>query len=109
MVSPIRIIPLGDKVLRERLVTLSDEAHSFEYRILMDNDDDKAKNPFPGTLHDYVGSFQLHEIKDGNRTYGVWSVRFETEVEKTELMKGVINGGVTEGGLTKLRDHFAKK
>ncbi|KAI9000417.1 polyketide cyclase/dehydrase [Hyaloraphidium curvatum] len=106
--ATIRVIPLGPGQLRELLVAHSDEDHYMSYRILM-TEDDKAKNPFPGPIENYIGTLKLTEIKDGNRTFAHWAVKFWTDADKTELLAQVINGGVTQGGLEKLRDHFAKK
>jgi hypothetical protein len=106
----VRVIDLGGgKFVRERLVGMSEEEHSQSYRILMENDADKAGNPFPGSVHDYLGTCSLKEIKDGDRTFAHWVVRFETEAEHVETMRGAINGGVTQGALERMRDHFAGK
>jgi hypothetical protein len=104
----VRVVTVGDKAVRERLVTLSDESHVFEYRILMETPEDIAKNLFDATVHGYKATFELQEVKDGNRTFARWSTSFETEVEKAEMMKETLLKLAMQGGLEKLRDSFKK-
>lgn len=106
----VRVIPVGEgKFVRERLVTLCDETCTQRYRILMDNEADRKGNPFPGSVENYIGTYHLQELKDGNKTFASWKVQFDTEPEQVQTMTGAIGAGVCQGALEKLRDHFKAK
>jgi hypothetical protein len=61
----------GGGRLREQLVSFSDRDHSFTYTIL--------ESPLP--LTDYVATFRLHAVTEGNRTFGEWWADFDCKPE----------------------------
>ncbi len=61
--------------IREQLVSFSDREYSFTYTIL--------ESPMP--LTDYVATFRLHRVTEGNRTFCEWWADFECQ--KDDLPK----------------------
>jgi len=85
----------GDNI-REQLVGLSDYDLFFSYTIL--------ESPMP--LTDYVATFRVTPITDGNRSFVEWSAEFECEPDKeTDLVSG-IGTNVFQGGFDALKRHF---
>src|SRR5690349_6136932 len=73
--------------LRERLVALSDEDHSFTYRIV--------DGPMP--VENYIATLQLRSVRDDDSTYGDWTAEFhvsdDKEKEIVDLVTGVFQAG----------------
>lgn len=73
--------------LREQLTSLSDDCHSFTYKIL--------DGPMP--VSNYVASLELRRVSDTDRTYGEWTAEFivsgDHEQEMVDLVSGVFQLG----------------
>lgn len=85
----------GDNI-REQLVGLSDYDLFFSYTIL--------ESPMP--LSNYVATFRLTPVTDGERCFVEWSAEFDCAVDdETDLVNG-IGQGVFQGGFDSLKRHF---
>ena len=85
----------GDNI-REQLVGLSDYDLFFSYTML--------EGPMP--LSDYVATFRLTPVTDGERCFVEWSAEFECAPEnETDLVNG-IGSNVFQGGFDALKRHF---
>jgi uncharacterized protein YndB with AHSA1/START domain len=88
----------GDNI-REQLVGLSDYDLFFSYTML--------ESPMP--LHDYVATFRLTPITDGERCFVEWSAEFECAPEvESDLVNG-IGTDVFQGGFDALKRHFGSQ
>ena len=71
---------MGGERVREQLLTLSDQKHSFRYRII--------ESDVP--LQNYTAEVSLHSVTDQDRTFWSWSSRFQTpsglEQDMTQLV-----------------------
>jgi hypothetical protein len=81
----------GGGELREELTELSDQRHSFTYRIL--------ESPLP--VSNYVATVTLRPITVGGGTFGEWAVDFDVPAEAESDIVALVTG-VFEGGLEDL-------
>lgn len=85
----------GDNI-RERLLGLSDYDLYFSYSIL--------ESPMP--LTDYIATFRITPITDGDRCFVEWSAEFECSPDdESDLVSG-IGTNVFQGGFDALKRHF---
>jgi hypothetical protein len=76
-VGKIRRIEMHEGgIVRETLLELSDRRHSITYDII--------ESPMP--VQNYVANLVLHEVTEGNKTFAVWSVEFDTPDSEREGM-----------------------
>lgn len=85
----------GDTI-REQLVGMSDHEYFFSYTML--------EGPMP--LWDYIATFRLTPITDGDRTFVEWSAEFECKAEDEEDLVNGIGTNVFQGGFDALKRHF---
>ena len=85
----------GDNI-REQLVGLSDYDLFFSYTML--------DGPMP--LHDYVATFRLTPVTDGQRCFVEWSAEFECAPDDEDDLVSGIGTNVFQGGFDALKRHF---
>ena len=85
-----------DGNIREELTALSDEDHSFGYKIL-DSD-------LP--LENYKASLMLFPVTDVGQTFGIWRASFTCAVELEDELKETVGQGVFQAGFDALRERF---
>ena len=85
----------GDNI-REQLVGLSDYDLFFSYTML--------DSPMP--LSDYVATFRLTPVTDGERCFAEWSAEFECAPENEKDLVNGIGTNVFQGGFDALKRHF---
>ena len=85
----------GDNI-REQLVGLSDYDLFFSYSML--------EGPMP--LSDYIATFRLTPITDGDRCFAEWSAEFECAPENESDLVNGISTNVFQGGFDALKRHF---
>ena len=78
-------------IVVETLLSLSDLEHRIVYDII--------ESPMP--VQNYVATLSLHEITEGQRTFAVWSVEFDTAEDERQRMIVVLQD-VFRSGLSKL-------
>lgn len=88
----------GGGNLREQLVALSDEQHSFTYRILV--------APMP--VQNYVSTLTLHRVADTDRTYGEWTAEFDVPREKQDEMVALVES-VFQAGFNSLQADLGRR
>ena len=94
-IGVIRSFTLRDGgTVRERLLSLSDEDHSFSYEIV-DSD-------LP--ISDYRAELKLKSVTDSNQTYWIWSARFETPPEQETEVVQTVSREIYEAGFQSIRD-----
>ena len=87
----------GDNI-REQLVGLSDYDLFFSYTIL--------ESPMP--LTNYVATFRLTPVTDGERCFVEWSAEFDCAADdESDLVNG-IGTGVFQGGFDSLKRQFGE-
>lgn len=87
----------GGGVVRERLLTLSDDEHYCTYTIL--------DAPMP--ISNYVSTLRLLPITDGDQTYAHWSATFDCAPEQEAAMVELLCNGIYMGGFNTLKKHFS--
>ncbi len=85
----------GDRI-REQLLGLSDYDMFCTYSIL--------ESPMP--LENYVSTFRLTPITDGERTFMEWSAEFDCAPEEEAGLVEGIGTNVFQGGFDSLKRHF---
>ncbi|TWA55936.1 polyketide cyclase/dehydrase/lipid transport protein [Azospirillum baldaniorum] len=80
--------------LREQLVSFSDREHSYTYTIL--------ESPLP--LTDYVATFRLTEVTEGNRTFGEWWADFDCRPEDLPTLREQVGRNTFAAGFRALAD-----
>lgn len=83
--------------IRERLLSLSDQEHSFSYSIL---DSDLR-------LLDYKAGLSLERITDGDATFGRWRATFRTPPGMEEELSRLVADEVFQAGFEALKSRFA--
>ena len=83
----------GGELIREQLLSLSDQNHSFRYTIV------EADVP----LKNYVAEVSLRPVTDRNRTFWSWSSKFETTPGLEKDMEKLVAEGVYEAGFNSIR------
>ena len=83
----------GGERLRERLLALSDQDHSFRYTIV------ESEVP----LRNYVAEVTLKPVTDGDRTFWSWQSRFETPAGREAELAALVAEGVYEAGFSAIR------
>ena len=83
----------GGERVREQLLTLSDQKHSFRYRII--------ESDVP--LQNYTAEVSLRSVTDRDRTFWSWSSRFETPAGLEQDMTNLVAEGVYEAGFEAVR------
>jgi hypothetical protein len=84
--------------IREKLIALSDLDYSFSYSMIETG----------MRMHDYISSFEMRPITDGNRTYVQWVAEFTTDEGQEEEKATMVADGVFQGGFDALKERFAK-
>lgn len=87
-VGCVRRLTLSNGFVRERLLCLDDSNYIFTYEII------------EGTLpvRDYVAGVRLHQVTDGNRTFGEWWANFEVVGVDRDAMIAQIGNNVFAAG-----------
>ena len=85
-------------VLREQLLTLSDENHISTYCIL--------DSTIP--LKRYVATIRLSPVTDGNQTFWHWESTFSTPPGMETELAAAVGNGVYETGFKALQDYLHK-
>ncbi len=85
-------------VLREQLLTLSDDHHVSTYCIL--------DSTIP--LKRYVATVRLSPVTDGNRTFWHWESTFSTPPGMEAELAAAVGNGVYETGFKALQDYLRK-
>ncbi len=83
----------GGERVREQLLSFSDRDHSFRYRIV------EADVP----LENYVAEVSLRPVTDKNRTFWLWTSRFDTPPGLEQEMQQLVAEGVYEAGFEAVR------
>ena len=83
--------------IREQLLSLSDWDYAFSYSILVS----------PMGVENYVASFKLTPITDGNRTFAEWSAEFDCPPARERELAQLVGQGVFQGGFDALKKRFA--
>lgn len=84
--------------VREQLIGLSDLDYSFSYAMF-----DTGMGMF-----DYISSFELRPITDGNRTYVQWIAEFTTAAGEEDEKANMVANDVFQGGFEALKERFKK-
>lgn len=84
--------------IRERLLALSDLDYLFSYSIL--------ESPMP--LTNYVATFQLKPITDGDLTYAEWIAIFDCDPQKEKHLINLIGDGVFQTGFNALNQIYSQ-
>lgn len=85
----------GGQRMREQLLSLSDVSHSWTYRMI--------EGGMP--VSNYVPTFRLLPITDGNRTFVEGAVRFDCAKEKEGEMAAFL-AKTYQAAFDRLRQHF---
>ena len=89
-VGCVRAFHLQDGALiRETLLSLSDDEHSFSY--------DMLDSPLP--VVGYKAGITLRRVTDGDQTFAVWTAEFATDPPEAEAETVAIVTGVFSDGL----------
>jgi hypothetical protein len=83
--------------IREQLLALSDYDLSCTYSILES----------PMGVDNYVATFRLIPITDGNKTFIEWEAEFDCAPERSGELVELIGDGVFQGGFEALKGRFA--
>lgn len=82
--------------IREKLLALSDYDYSCSYSILES----------PMGVENYIASFKLIPITDGNRCYAEWSAEFDCAAEEEAELIDTIGNKVFQAGFDALKERF---
>src|SRR5262249_11171526 len=77
----------GGARMREQLLALSDQNHSWTYKMIEG----------PIAISNYVPSFRLLAVTDGNLTFAEGAVRFDCAKEQEEQMKAFFSNAYLAG------------
>jgi hypothetical protein len=95
-VGCIRSLTMTDGVrVREQLLSLSDFDYSFSYAIV-----ESGLN-----VTNYVASFKLTPITDGNHTFAEWTAEFDTKAGSEQETAAMISRDVFQAGFDSLKKH----
>jgi uncharacterized protein YndB with AHSA1/START domain len=84
--------------IREKLIAFSDADHLTTYSII----------EHPAPISNHTATLRLHRVTDGDRTFAVWTSKFDAPADKgDEIAKGMA-ANVFQGGFDALKSHFAK-
>ena len=98
-VGCVRRFTLRDgNLIREQLLTLSDQEHVSTYCIL------DATLP----MRRYVATVQLKRVTDGERTFWHWQSTFDVPRGREREFEQLVGGGVYEGGFEGLRAYLRR-
>jgi NADPH:quinone reductase-like Zn-dependent oxidoreductase len=93
-VGAVRRFRLADGAeLREQLLALSDDAHTFSYCIL--------EAPLP--LMGYVATVRLKPVTDGNRTFWEWRSEFHPPAPRHDEPVSLVRDGIYRAGFEAIR------
>lgn len=96
-VGCIRHFKLQDGgVIREQLLTLSDDMCSCTYSILES----------PMGVRNYVATLKLTPVTDGDRCFAEWSADFDCDPDAEQGLIDLIGTGVFQGGFDALKGRF---
>lgn len=84
--------------LRERLLAFSDQDHSFTYNIL--------EAPLP--IENYVATFRLTRVTEGDRTFAEWFATFEVSPENAPTVIHQVGRDTFAAGILALADVVKK-
>jgi NADPH:quinone reductase-like Zn-dependent oxidoreductase len=100
MIGAVRRFRLADGgELREQLLSLSDEGHSFTYCIL--------EAPLP--LMGYVATVLLKPVTDGDHTFWEWRSAFHPPPHRREELTALVREGIYKAGFEAIRKMFGEK
>jgi hypothetical protein len=85
--------------IREQLLTLSDYDYQCTYSILES----------PMGVANYVATFKLTPVTDGNRTFAEWSAEFDTPPSQERKLADLIGQGVFQAGFDALKSYFGHR
>ena len=98
-VGCIRSLYLADgQNVREQLIALSDLDFSFSYSMI-----DTGLG-----MYDYIASFELRPITDGNRTYIQWTAEFTAAPGEEKEKENMVANDVFQSGFNALKELFSK-
>ncbi|MEJ8571501.1 SRPBCC family protein [Microbaculum marinum] len=83
--------------IREQLLALSDYDLSCTYSILES----------PMGVDNYVATFRLIPVTDGNKTFIEWEAEFDCAPERSGELVEIIGDGVFQGGFEALKTRFS--
>ncbi len=86
----------GGERLREQLLALSDQDHSFSYAIV--------DSEIP--LDNYIARVELKPVTDGNRTFWSWSSRFDAPVGREREMAELVAEKVYQAGFAAIQSRL---
>ena len=89
LIGCVRAIEVKDDggIIREQLVTLSDQEHLCRYSILSG----------PMAVRNYLATMWLLPVTVSNQTYAQWEAHFETEPEDRQEMQDLVTSIFSEG------------
>ena len=97
-VGCVRHLTLKDGgVIRERLLALSDKEHFFSYSIL--------ESPLP--VANYEATLRLLPVSDGDASYALWSVEFETAPDREDELRTLVGDEIFQAGFDGMKAAFA--
>lgn len=97
VVGCVRSFYLGDRNVRERLLTLDDARCRFAYNF--------ETPAFP--VRNYLAEFELIPVTDGRRTFAQWSATFDEAPEDAGKYVAVVSRDVFAAGLDSLAGHLS--
>lgn len=99
-VSAVRNFELTEgEHLREQLLSMSDEDHSFRYSMV--------ESDIP--LQNYIAEVSLKPVTDGNCTFWSWSSRFETPKGREQELAKLVAEVVYEAGFEAVRSRVTAR
>jgi len=88
----------GGQRMREQLIAMSEVTHSWTYKLL--------EGPMP--ISNYVPTFRLLAVTDGDRTFIEGAVRFDCAKEQEGETAGFL-AHLYQGGFDRLKQHFLSR
>lgn len=99
-VGCVRVFSIvGGGRLREQLLAFSDREHSFTYSIL--------EAPLP--VENYVATFRLTEVTEGDRTFVEWFAEFEVSAENEEAVRQQVGRNTFADGISAIARRVASR
>jgi len=84
--------------IRERLLSLSDYDYALSYAILES----------PMGVRNYTASMRVFPVTDAGHAFAEWSAEFDCDAGREQELMDFVGKGVFQGGLTALKERFAR-
>jgi len=98
MIGAVRRFSLTDGAeLREQLLSMSDNDHSFQYCII--------SSPIP--LLGYVATVRLKKVTDSAQTFWEWSSEFQTPPGREAELISLVSDGIYKAGFEAIRQRLS--